>query len=107
MASIHVEDHSEEVLKAKDEAVLQFLLEAGLHLETEAKQALEMDPRRVDTGLLRNSIAYALDGEPPEIQTYKADEGGETGSYSGAMPEEGQGKRAVYVGTNVEYGVYV
>lgn len=62
----------------------------------------------VDTGLLRNSITFALSGEEPDIKSYKADkaknEGGEvkSGSYSGAMPKEKSGL-AVYIGTNVKY----
>lgn len=113
MASIHVEDHSREAIDAKNAAILRFLTEAGLHLEGEAKEELEVSPKRVDTGLLRNSIAFALDGEAASIQTYHADrpkKGStviESGSYSGTTPEEPQGKNALYVGTNVEYGVYV
>lgn len=111
--NFHVEDHTAEVIAAKDRAVDKFLVAAGLHLEGQAKKELEVSPRRVDTGLLRNSITHALDGEATAISTYKADkprEGSreaETGSYSGATPEEPKGQRALYIGTNVEYGVYV
>ena len=65
-----------------------------------------------DTGLLKNSLTYALDGEQPKKTKYKADrpktEGGkiERGSYDGAIPDEGHFKRAVYIGTNVPYAVY-
>lgn len=79
MASIHVEDHSREAIDAKNAAILRFLTEAGLHLEGEAKEELENTPRRVDTGNLKNSIANQVV----------------------------QNEDAVYVGTNVEYGVYV
>lgn len=79
MASIHVEDHSREAIDAKNAAILRFLTEAGLHLEGEAKEELENTPRRVDTGNLKNSIANQVV----------------------------QDEDAVYVGTNVEYAVYV
>lgn len=110
----------------KDRAVLKFLEEAGLQIEGQAAKALEMDPRRVDTGLLRNSITHALDGEAPALKEYRsnathaATEATERrgtagkpvtpirkGSYSGTTPEEPQGSRAVYIGSNVEYAEYV
>ena len=105
--SVTIDDHSKEAIAGKNAAVIKFLNEAGLHLEGEAKEALEMSPRRVDTGLLRNSITHALDGEGAAEPTYKADKGGESGSYSGKTPEEKPGHDAVYVGTNVEYAPYV
>lgn len=77
--SVRIEDHSREAIDAKNAAILRFLTEAGLHLEGEAKEELENAPRRVDTGNLKNSIANQV-----------------------AQDEE-----AVYVGTNVEYAVYV
>lgn len=77
--SVHIDDHSREAIDAKDAAILKFLTEAGLHLEGEAKEELENPPRRVDTGNLRNSIANQV------------------------APDED----AVYVGTNVEYALYV
>ena len=57
----------------------------------------------VDTGLLRNSLTYALDGEQAFKQQYKADVGDGHGEYDGEMSPEGDGKRSVAVGTNVEY----
>lgn len=80
MANIKVEltDYSPEVLKAKNDAVVRFLEEAGLHLEGEAADELENSPRRVDTGRLKGSITH-----------------------------ERTDDRNVYVGTNVEYGIYV
>lgn len=72
-----ITDYSKEVLEAKQEAVERFLHEAGLHLSGQAQLELENDPRRIDTGNLRNSISYEVDGMD------------------------------VYVGTNVEYGIYV
>ena len=105
--NISITDHSDEAIAAKNAAVRKFLEEAGLHLEGQAKKELENDPRRVDTGLLRNSITHALAGEGAAIASYSADKGDGSGTYSGNTPEERKGQDAVYVGTNVEYAPYV
>lgn len=55
----------------------------------------------VDTGLLRNSITYAISGKSPAKKSYKANSGGESGSYDGTVGDENE--LAVYIGTNVEY----
>ena len=72
-------DNVQEVLETKRDAVERILEAVGLHLEGEAKDELENDPRRVDTGRLKNSITHAVDMSQP----------------------------AVYIGTNVEYAPYV
>jgi HK97 gp10 family phage protein len=64
----------------------------------------------VDTGLLRNSLTYAIAGEPPAKSTYKADRANEKGeiktsSYNGSTTKV-SGEKAVYIGTNVEYAAY-
>lgn len=97
---IEVKDHTKEAIDAKDEAIQKGLEIVGGMLERYAKQQCP-----VDTGLLRNSITYCLDGERPHLQGYGA--GGKQGAYDGQMPEEPKGSRAVYVGTNVEYAPIV
>lgn len=74
-----MESNVKEVQSAKDRAIEKFLTEAGLHLAGESQRELENNPRRIDTGNLRNSITS-------QVET---------------------AERAVYVGTNVEYGIYV
>ena len=74
-----MESNVTEVQSAKDRAIEKFLTEAGLHLAGESQRELENNPRRIDTGNLRNSITS-------QVET---------------------AERAVYVGTNVEYGIYV
>lgn len=67
-------------VKAELEKKAEAALEAvGIHIEGEAKEELENSPRRVDTGRLKNSITHQI-----------------------AM-----GEKAVYIGTNVEYAIYV
>ena len=118
-------DHTDEVEDALARAIEVYLTEAGLHLEGEAKKAIEAYPRRVDTGLLRNSITFALGGKPANTQTYHAsygskyvnggrigasDEGAGSvgvGRYVGTAPVPGPNEDTLYLGTNVEYAAYI
>ena len=111
------EDNTDEVIAAKDAAVMRALEAIGLQAEGYAKLKAP-----VDTGLLRNSITHAVAGSSPAISSYKSNETHATteatkragtagkpvavveGKYSGAVPG---GEAAVYVGTNVEYAPYV
>lgn len=77
--SVSVTDNSIAFKDEMNDKVLAVLESIGLHLEGEAKDELENDPRRIDTGNLRNSITHAVD----------------------------EGDKAVLIGTNVEYGIYV
>lgn len=113
MADVTINDHSDEYLRNVEDALEIALEKIGLHIEGEAKEEVENSPRRVDTGLLRNSITYALDGEATNISTYSGDneskygkKGVPSGSYSGSAPKE-SGGRSVIIGTNVEYAIYV
>lgn len=96
MSNVKVEDNSEKILAEFREAVLRGLTRCG-----DAAEGYAKDLSPIDTGLLRNSITFALSGEPPKISSYKADKGVKTGSYSGTAPDDGQ--ISVYLGTNVEY----
>lgn len=79
MSDVTINDHSAEYLNDVDAALDRALEAIGIHIEGEAKEELENTPRRIDTGNLRNSIANeVVDSE-----------------------------KAVYVGTNVEYALYV
>lgn len=85
------------------------LVAVGQQAVGHCKQELENTPKRIDTGLLRNSITFAVGGQAPELKSYSGDKPRNgsipTGSYSGTAPEED--KPVVYVGTNVEYAPYV
>lgn len=72
-------DNSDVFLNEFDKKAESVLTEIGIHLTTESQDELENDPRRIDTGNLRNSISNRYVGD----------------------------EKAVYIGTNVEYGVYV
>ena len=95
--------HMREVLEELKDKVPVALEACGLAAEGYAKRLAP-----VDTGLLRNSITYALDGEATAIATYTDNPGKQHGEYSGSTPgESGDTRRAVYLGTNVEYAPYV
>lgn len=74
-----INDHTSEAKRGMDEAVNRALEAIGLQAESYAKLELENDPRRIDTGNLRNSISHNVQ----------------------------KSEQSVYVGTNVEYAVYV
>ena len=107
MADVRIEDHSEEYMDDVGDALETALEAIGIHLEGEAKEELSNTPKRIDTGLLRNSITYALDGEAPADTSYHADSGGGSGSYSGTAPKESGNNRSVMIGSNVSYAIYV
>lgn len=94
-------DKTKEMLNEKDEAIEKALESIGILLERYAKESCP-----VDTGLLRNSITYCIDGKHPNIPNYQGTDG-KSGGYDGEMPKEPKGKRAVFVGTNVEYASIV
>ena len=83
----------EEALNAVAEKVLTMW---GMEAESAAKALAP-----VDTGLLRNSITFALAGQAANNGSYSA--GDASGSYTGQAQADKGGPRHVYVGTNVEY----
>lgn len=107
-------DSIEELKKATNEAILTALNSVGMQAATLARLELQNNPSRIDTGLLRNSITHAVSGKPAAISEYQASNESkytgkvpDPGGYSGIAPDEGEGKEAVYIGTNVEYAAYV
>lgn len=106
---ISVVDNSEAIREALQNTVLRTLTRWG-----EVARDTAVGKARFDTGLLRNSITFALDGEAPDITHYHAERSsgkGENqstriGFYNGTAPKEPDGQRAVYVGSNSEYAVY-
>ena len=87
-------------------AVEKALRLVGGQAERFAKETIS-DMGAVDTGFLRNSITYALDGEPANTREYQDEAGNQTGEYGGEAPRDENGARSVYVGTNVYYAPYV
>lgn len=102
---IRIVDHTGETLRDLDSNE-DLILEA-LGLQATGYAQLNSP---VDTGLLRNSLTYAIAGEQPVTSTYKANSADNSGNiregrYEGSTTKQGN-EKAVYIGTNVEYAVY-
>ena len=95
-------DNTDEVLSKMEKAIERGLEAIGLTAEGHAKKDPNMP---VDTGLARNSITFALAGEPANISEYKADKGDGKGSYNGTAPNDKE--KAVYIGSGVQYFPYI
>lgn len=98
----HKDDHDRKMEKAMEKA----LRLVGGQAERYAKELIS-DMGAVDTGFLRNSITFALDGETANAAEYSDDAEKQHGEYEGETPSERGGNRAVYIGTNVYYAPYV
>lgn len=77
--TIKITDNSAMTIQEMKVSAYIGLFGLGLHLEGEAREELENDPRRVDTGRLKGSISSEVD----------------------------QSTLTLYVGTNTEYAGYV
>ena len=105
---VTVTDNSRKYLSALQFATLRGLEAIGLTAERHAKRKLTREvytgkkPYKL-TGRLRNSITFAVSGEPANIQSYSGDHGEPGGTYSGRAPKDKN--MAVYIGTNVEYAI--
>lgn len=103
-------DNSKLVREALDEHIEQALIAIGATAESYAKLPEGSGGHTpVDTGRLKNSITYAIAGQPPHITSYGVDnpsgeEDTQSRPYSGNAPQDVGGKpRSVYTGSNVEY----
>lgn len=103
--SVDITSNKKEYQKALEECAETILTAIGLDA---ASAAQDLAP--YDTGLLRNSITFALAGKGANISSYQAEnpgENGETasGEYSGTSPADQKGEHSVHIGTNVEYAM--
>ena len=101
--SVTMKDNTDEFLDALEKAIDNGLTAIGMTAEGHAKRKITDYPA-VDTGRLRNSITFALSGEKANTPTY-TDSTKKMYTYNGAAPDDKE--KAVYIGTNVEYGPYV
>lgn len=104
---VDIIDNSSLVGEELEAAVLRTLTKCGLTAEGYAKMLCP-----TDTGLLKNSITYALSGQPPAISSYSADEPDKSGekkkgTYSGIAPNASGNEMSVYIGSNVSYSIFV
>lgn len=111
---VKIEDHSNEFWAAFNQATDAALEAIGHQAASHAKQNLNRAPKRVDTGLLRNSITHAVAGKGAAQKIYGPDNpskySGKKPSpriYSGVAPADGAYEKTVYIGSNTSYAVYV
>lgn len=123
---VDVTDYSEQYGEELEKVCKVALEAVGMQAEGHAKVLLERSPRRIDTGLLRNSITHAVSGEQAAMKSYHASYGSNrtekgnrraatsryagsvgVGRYSGTAPTAPDGEMVVWIGTNVEYAIYV
>lgn len=95
-------DKTKEILEGLKENSKKALKAVGMQAVTDV---ISKGDFPVDTGLLRNSITFAVSGEAPAINSYSANKGNEHGEYHGTAPDDKE--PVVYIGTNVEYAKYV
>lgn len=107
-------DNTPQAKKEMQSKIRVALNAAGIQAASAAREELQKSPKRIDTGLLRNSITHAMDGQGAAIGSYKADKASkysgkipEPGTYTGKAEKEPEGKAAVYIGSNVNYAVFV
>ena len=110
---VEIHDNSKEISEKIKAAVSKGLETCGLVAEGYAADLAPVGtPESTGIpgyigGLLRGSITHALSGKQAAKSTYQDNAGKRRGSYSGTAPEEGDAnKKAVYIGTNVEYAPY-
>lgn len=96
-------DNTDKILDVLKEATHNALMDVGMTASGDVAEFIQTEGI-VDTGLLRNSITFALNGESAQKKSYTATTGGGNGSYTGKAPNNAN---TVYIGTNVEYAKYV
>lgn len=115
--TIKVDDNTSKYMQIVPETLERALDAVGFQVEGHAAEELSAKPMRIDTGLLRNSITHAVTGHPTAKREYSSNathrETGKPvspikrGEYAGTAPPAPDFQPGVYVGTNVEYAIYV
>lgn len=96
---IDVKDSSKDLVTKLEKRVPVILEACGLVGEEHAKK-----DARVDTGRYRSSITHTVSGQGGQVHQYRDDGGKQFTETLQAVPES---ERAVYIGTNVEYALYL
>ncbi len=97
---IEIQDNTEEFKKEFGEKLKTALEAVGMQAEGNAKLEIENLPRRVDTGLLRNSVTHKVKND--ENAVYIG-----SNTYYAVYVHEGTGKYATNGGTGDGWWVYV
>ena len=102
---VDMDFHVDDVQKMMPEKIEKALTMIGMQAEGYAKLNLEGDPRRVDTGRLRNSITWATSHKHSEPANTSGDDANEVRADDRCPDADDD--YSVNIGTNVEYAVYV
>lgn len=100
MSNIKIKDNSKKVLDLFEKATQNALTAIGMEAESFVKQDSEMP---VDTGRARNSVTWATKKQENKSFSYKDDNGNTFSDKIGSGAEE----KAVYIGSNVEYFLFI
>lgn len=100
VVSVEFNSNRDEYEDALDEVALKVLTYWGLAAEDAAKRLAP-----VDTGLLRNSITWAIAGGEANTKEYEDNKGKQHGEYDGQAPDDDGPPRSVHIGSNVEYAI--
>lgn len=96
---ITIKDNSRDLVQKLDARIPIILEACGLEGEKFAKK-----DARVDTGRYRASITHTVSGKGGKVNQYRDDNGQMFTEDVVAVPES---EHAVYVGTNVDYAIYL
>lgn len=96
---IEIQDNTDEFKKEIEEKVKTALEAVGMQAEGNSKLEIENMPRRVDTGLLRNSVTHRVVGDDSVIIGSNV--------YYAVYVHEGTGKYATSGSTGDGWWVYV
>lgn len=102
----YIESNRRKVDMNFDRAAKLALRAVGGEAAGDAQESIT-DMGAVDTGLLRNSITFALGDDYANTTKYHSENGSKTGKYSGTAPKNEDGEMSVWIGTNVYYAPYV
>lgn len=103
--TVHIDDHSPEVLEALRNAIERGAMAIGEKAVTYAKDNITAQGA-VDTGRLRNSITYALEGHEGQTLKYTK-EMQKAGQEASEQPVQVSVPDTVYIGSAVFYAPYI
>lgn len=101
--SYDVIDNTDDTMHEMQQKIDRALEAIGQQAEGHAKKHIREEPERVDTGRLRNSITHTYSHKAGFSHSYQDKEGNSFTQDIGA----GDSVRTVFIGTNVEYAIYV
>lgn len=99
---VSIDYHDDELFEDLNFKKLKALALVGMEAEGDAKIEIESNPRRVDTGRLRNSITWATTKEHSS-PSGALEKPNEDASDDDGLDESQAEEDAVVIGTNVEY----